>query len=239
MLRRLSHLALQRPRSVAFGSGIVLSGSGDAVAQFIEGKQDGGCVDGKRVLGMAIFTATLATLGYVPLYRLLDRIFGAKPTVRAVLLKVACDNFLMCPVVNLPLYFAWTGLIDGRTPESAFRRCEERYREVLLSSWAIWIPTQLLNFTFVPLHLRVPFGYGATFVWATSVSFLAHRQRHTREADVVSRNQRILEADRRFAAAAANTHPDHSACAGDHSAPNKAGVCASSAGASSGDSGLL
>lgn len=38
------------------------------------------------------------------------------------------------------------------------------YREHLWENckalWMIWVPAQMVNFTVVPLHLRIPFGEG-------------------------------------------------------------------------------
>lgn len=38
--------------------------------------------------------------------------------------------------------------------------------------WSIWIPAQLINFSVVPLHLRVPYVAGVAFGWTIVLSVM-------------------------------------------------------------------
>lgn len=38
--------------------------------------------------------------------------------------------------------------------------------------WKIWIPAQLVNFAFVPRHLRVPYVAGVSFLWTVVLSVM-------------------------------------------------------------------
>ena len=40
----------------------------------------------------------------------------------------------------------------------------------MIASWSIWIPAQTLNFSLVPLHLRIPFIGCVSFVYTAVLS---------------------------------------------------------------------
>lgn len=161
------------PRSAAFGVGGLVGGLGDAVAQKLEAT-DAEC-DGRRVGAMALYNASFAALVYIPFYRALDVWFGATSTVRNVLQKTAMDQFVMVPAFDLPAYFAVTGLLEGNTVQQVKASLSNSYRDTLLGTWAIYIPIQIVNFSIVPLSMRVPIAYAADIVCCALYSHLSHR----------------------------------------------------------------
>lgn len=44
--------------------------------------------------------------------------------------------------------------------------------ENLKALWAVWVPSQLINFSVVPLHLRVPFVAFVSFTWCVILSLM-------------------------------------------------------------------
>ena len=38
--------------------------------------------------------------------------------------------------------------------------------------WKLWVPMQAINFSVVPVHMRVPFAAGVSFVWSCILSAL-------------------------------------------------------------------
>ena len=108
---------------------------------------------------------------YVPFYYALDKYLGP----RRVLLKTFLDVGLMTTLVDLPLWFAWTGMLEGRTVQGATDRVRGQFKDTLLATWALWVPVTVANFALVPLPLRVPLAFVAEFVWAIVASYVSHR----------------------------------------------------------------
>jgi hypothetical protein len=137
--------------------------------------------DAKRTLAMGSFSACFGAGVYVPFYYALDKYLGP----RRVLTKTFLDCGLMASLVDVPLWFAWTGLVEGRTVQGSLDRVREQYRDTMIATWILWVPVTIGNFALVPLPLRVPLGFCAEFVWAVAASFLSHRgdddshRRHT------------------------------------------------------------
>ena len=52
----------------------------------------------------------------------------------------------------------------------------ERYRtnvaQDMVNCWKLWVPMQFINFSVVPVHMRVPFAAGVSFVWSCILSAL-------------------------------------------------------------------
>ena len=42
----------------------------------------------------------------------------------------------------------------------------------MVNCWKLWVPAQLINFSVVPVHMRVPFAAGVSFVWSCVLSAL-------------------------------------------------------------------
>ena len=180
----------------------MLSGAGDITAQRIEQRETAGqnqvgsqnstgkaaleqsvkpiSINWGRAFAMASFSGVFASALYVPFFRALDLRLGEG--LRAAALKTAADNLLMCPLVGLPLFFAWTSTVQGHSWEQGTDRFRAHYPATYLTSLAIWVPFGAINFTLCPPHLRVISSYFAEFCWAGSVSLLSNREVGTEAA---------------------------------------------------------
>jgi hypothetical protein len=49
-------------------------------------------------------------------------------------------------------------MVEGRPLEQSFADYKEHLWDNCKALWLIWVPAQLVNFSVVPLHLRIPFG---------------------------------------------------------------------------------
>lgn len=98
---------------------------------------------------------------------------------RNLALQVAWDQLVVMPTLFLPVYYSVsTFALDpqptaARTIEVALEKWRANLWDDLLSSWQIWVPANVLNFAFCPLHLRIPCM--ATFSMAYSVVLSATR----------------------------------------------------------------
>jgi hypothetical protein len=49
-------------------------------------------------------------------------------------------------------------MVEGRPLSESLADYREHLWENCKALWTIWVPAQLVNFSVVPLHLRIPFG---------------------------------------------------------------------------------
>ncbi|VVD03248.1 unnamed protein product, partial [Leptidea sinapis] len=52
----------------------------------------------------------------------------------------------------------------------------KKYWKTFLANQAFWIPGQLINFTFVPSHLRVVYVASASFLWINVLCFIKRQK---------------------------------------------------------------
>lgn len=160
---------VRRHPIISVGTGGCITGAlGDCLAQRAEDRQ----FDVRRCLGVTTFSIFDSVFLYLPFYRFLDRRFGAVPTIQSVAAKVALDDGLFVPAVEVPLFFLWTSCAEGDAPIERLR-CD--YADTIKAGWMFNIPINIINFTLVPPPFRVIFCDAAEFGWSTLLSYLAHR----------------------------------------------------------------
>ena len=83
-------------------------------------------------------------------------------------------NLETVPTIYFPSFYALKAVVEGRPlvegDESAASRLKAEGWECLKANWSIWIPAQIFNFTFVPMHLRIPFVSTTSFGWTVVLS---------------------------------------------------------------------
>jgi protein Mpv17 len=70
---------------------------------------------------------------------------------------VACSH----PFFYFPVFYSMKGFVEGSSPAAVFERYRTELWENCKALWTIWVPAQLVNFSVVPRHLRIPFGESA------------------------------------------------------------------------------
>jgi hypothetical protein len=50
--------------------------------------------------------------------------------------------------------------------------------------WKLWVPMQAINFSIMPVHMRVPFAAGVSFVWSCILSALRGEMKPVTRAKV-------------------------------------------------------
>ena len=173
MYRRVEALFRTKPIFANAVSGCLAGAIGDGAAQAMElslSLEDS--LSAERWLGTISFQGGASSLVYTPFYKWLDRKFGEARTIRSVGAKVFLDDFLLTPVVEIPLYTAYTSAIEG---SNFSQKMKSNYMDVTLAAWCINIPISVINFTLVPPHLRVVVLDIAECVWTCALSYLSHR----------------------------------------------------------------
>lgn len=70
------------------------------------------------------------------------------------------------PFMYFPSFYLLKGSMQQRSPAESLRLCYDETWENCKALWAVWVPAQLVNFSVVPMHLRIPFGnLGALGHW--------------------------------------------------------------------------
>lgn len=75
------------------------------------------------------------------------------------------DQCIHHPVLYFPVFYLLRGSMAGEAPMESLGKYKEDVWDNLRALWAIWVPAQLVNFSVVPLHLRIPFVAGVSFAW--------------------------------------------------------------------------
>jgi hypothetical protein len=176
LLRRLNGLALRRPFAFACGSAVVKSTSADVLVQTAIERRD--ALDAQRTAAFALFGLGWMGAGqYLVYVRLLPALLPAT-TTRAVLGKVALDQFVHVPFVFMPLFYLVDGWVQG-APLGQYARAkwEAEIGETLVANWKLWLPGSFVSFKLVPDHLRIPYVSCLSFAWTTILSLLQGRFR--------------------------------------------------------------
>ena len=86
--------------------------------------------------------------------------------------KVAVNQFVVIPLLYMPLYFALTGLLGGLDAEAALTRMKYLYVPLLRRNYVFWLPIQFVQFFALPPAWHVPFLSVASLVWTCVLSTL-------------------------------------------------------------------
>lgn len=85
-------------------------------------------------------------------------------------IKTFLDQGIHHPFVYFPSFYALKGVIEQEPLQTSMRKYREHLYEDCKSLWSIWIPAQMVNFAFVPRHLRIPFVAGTSMLWTVVLS---------------------------------------------------------------------
>ncbi|MEW5308842.1 MAG: hypothetical protein WDW38_000772 [Sanguina aurantia] len=85
-------------------------------------------------------------------------------------IKTFIDQAIHHPFVYFPSFYMLKGTVEGRTLDSSLTKYKADLWENCKALWLIWVPAQLVNFSFVPRHLRIPFVAGVSFAWTVVIS---------------------------------------------------------------------
>ena len=88
-------------------------------------------------------------------------------------IKTSINLLLVNPLVWLPLFYAWTGVVLGRTVNQSINKAKLEYTDSLCATWAIFTPVNLINFAFVPLRHQALVNTSASFVYNATLSLIA------------------------------------------------------------------
>lgn len=180
-----NNAAKKNPSVVGIVTTVLKTSAADAFAQLVvEGKNE---IDIKRNSMFSMFG--FAYLG-VWQYQLYAKLFPAwTPFIAASFGKrmiapilTFIDQAIHHPVLYFPAFYLLRGAMEGRTASSSLSKCRKDMWDNVKHLWTIWVPAQLINFSLVPIHLRVPFVAAVSFLWCVVLSALRGALEHAHDA---------------------------------------------------------
>ncbi|GAA5833606.1 hypothetical protein JCM3766R1_002587 [Sporobolomyces carnicolor] len=91
-------------------------------------------------------------------------------SLKALLKRVAADQVGMAPISLLIFLFSMS-LLEGLNGEETQEKIKNNYWPILFVNWQVWPLLQMINFRYVPLKYRVPFGSILGILWTGFLSF--------------------------------------------------------------------
>ena len=92
--------------------------------------------------------------------------------MKNALVKTVVDMAIFCPI-EIGLFMAWTNKLED-SKLTLTQKITDDFSIVLSNSYAFWLPTSIICFYFIPIHLRVLFSCMTSVVWDTFMSFATH-----------------------------------------------------------------
>lgn len=90
---------------------------------------------------------------------------------RTVLMQVALDQGIHWPMIAIPFFHLFKGLGEERGPIHSLRCCRAVWLSDIKACWAVWVPACLLNFSLMPVDMRVHFAAFISFGYTCLVSW--------------------------------------------------------------------
>lgn len=87
-------------------------------------------------------------------------------------IKTFIDQAIHHPFCYFPVFYGMKGYVEGRSPSGIYEKYRAELWENCKALWTIWVPAQLVNFSVVPRHLRIPFVAGVSFAWTVIISVM-------------------------------------------------------------------
>jgi len=146
----------------------LLFGAGDVLCQQgIERK--GAKHDYLRTARLSAYGGFLFAPVVATWYRLLERVPVTQPRAR-VLAKVGLDQFVLTPGL-VTMFFGSMTFMEGKGPREVVDRLRVAWLPTLVKNWGVFIPTQLLNFSVVPLQHRLLVVNVVSLFWNCYLSY--------------------------------------------------------------------
>jgi len=100
-------------------------------------------------------------------YKWLDAKY-AGTAVKTVVRKCLMDQFMMTPQL-LVMFYVGMSLLEGR--EDIFAELKQKFVPTFAANMCFWLPTQAINFTYIPPQYRVVYIGLCTLVWVNILCY--------------------------------------------------------------------
>ncbi|KIY49995.1 hypothetical protein FISHEDRAFT_72053 [Fistulina hepatica ATCC 64428] len=162
----------RRPMLAQCTTAALLFGAGDVIAQqAIEPR--GINYDPIRTLRLATYGGCFFGPPIAKWFDFLNRLHFRSPA-RGIVYKTFLDQTLMAPLA-VGWFFGWMSVLEGK-PTEISERVSTNYVPTVMRNWAVFIPSQIVNFSFVPPSYRFVFIGVVSLFWNTYLSAVNARQ---------------------------------------------------------------
>ncbi|KIO05911.1 hypothetical protein M404DRAFT_139909, partial [Pisolithus tinctorius Marx 270] len=171
---------IRRPMLAQCATAAFLFGAGDVIAQqAIE--QRGKNHDFMRTARLTFYGGAVFGPALTKWYQLLNRIKFSSPT-KAVVYRVWLDQAILTPVA-VAVFFGTMSTLEGQGLSGAKTLTidQQAYEPTLIRNWIVFIPTQIINFSIVPHHLRFVVVSVVSLFWNTYLSAVNARSQRQLE----------------------------------------------------------
>jgi hypothetical protein len=182
----IAKIPIRHPLAFGVGISTIKTSASDLLVQVVVEKRDK--VDWKRNAAFATFGCFY--LGgvqyalYVPVFgRLFPRAasFAAMPLrekvrdvrgMTGLAGQLFLDQFVHHPFFYFPAFYATREMVMSEKPDlkGAMMSYRANMREDLLAIWKVWIPSMIINFSFMPMWARIPWVAGTSLFWTCILS---------------------------------------------------------------------
>jgi hypothetical protein len=91
----------------------------------------------------------------------------------ATIQRLALDQLVFAPVF-LPTFFACNLILEGR-PENIIKKIETDWFSTVVANWSLWVPSQFINFKFIPPQFQVLFSNSVGLLWNIYLSSITYK----------------------------------------------------------------
>jgi protein Mpv17 len=136
---------------------------GDVLMQWLEQREQPSFhVDGERTLCILSYRALLFAPSYVLWMRLLESRLKGVAAGRAIVTKIALDQFLWTPP-SMVAFYMWLGALENAKGgqslparlENGALRARELLWPTLMVNWPFWSAVHIATFGFIPVQHRI------------------------------------------------------------------------------------
>lgn len=92
--------------------------------------------------------------------------------------KVAINQFVVVPLIYMPLFFGVTGTLGGLDFIQTKARAQSLYIPLLTRNYFFWLPMQFVQFFVLPPEWQIPFVSLASLVWTIVLSSVGGLSAH-------------------------------------------------------------
>lgn len=99
-------------------------------------------------------------------------------------INVFLDQFVMSPPLLCGFLILQT-ILFGNGMKSVNHRLQNDFPDVIKINWMVWIPTQIVNFQFVPFQFRMLFSQVIALFWNCYLSYRTNKRSRSQPAESI------------------------------------------------------
>uniref|UniRef100_A0A7S2ZQR1 Peroxisomal membrane protein MPV17 n=1 Tax=Rhodosorus marinus TaxID=101924 RepID=A0A7S2ZQR1_9RHOD len=115
-------------------------------------------------------------------YGLLDRVFKPSASLGGLIKSVSVDQLGFAPII-LGTFFTYLCVLEGKGAEATRLKLSQDLPPTVVNNWFLWVPTQIINFKYVPEFLRLPVVSSVALLWNIYLAVMTSKPVKPREAD--------------------------------------------------------